>query len=363
VRGPTAPALVVLALSSACEQPPYEPNWLFHGQWIDIDGRDREPDETCAGSFEYLDRYAGALAVEFGVDQHLGSYRWYSPEQYEADSPCGDSQPYACAWHDGADTPLLPHEHEVVHLANFLAGECPSSLTEGLAVYYSASGSTPDESELGRLPARLEDPSARIPDDEYAALGRFVGFLVERFGLDAILEVCVIAGVDSSGAELAAAIESVLGVSPDSLLEDFRLEPHSCNSFERHQSRVYACGLAEAAPDAGIAGLPGQQFEIDPVIDCASESTAGPLDGDIWITHRIDLAADGDYSIALQPASEGQDISEVRLILAQCQPCAHERVFEPGEPAGLEPFEAGRYWLEVRAPKDFQGMVKVMIGR
>jgi hypothetical protein len=358
-----APVLVLLACANACDEAPYEPNWLFQGQWIDIDGRDREPDETCAGSFDYLDRYAGALSVEFGVHQHLGSYRWYSPERYEADEPCGDSRPYACAWHHGADTPLLPHEHEVVHLANFLAGECPSAITEGLAGYYAASGATPSRAELERLFARFEDPSAKIPDDEYAALGRFVGHLIERFGLEAILDVCVYAGVDSSGVELASAMEGILGASPEQLLADLLAQPQTCDSFERHQSRVYACGLAEAAPDAGVAGLPGQQFEIAPKIDCSDESTVGPLGGEIWITQRIDLWVDGDYFVGLQPGFAGQDVADVRLSLARCEPCAEVRVFEPGDAAEPEWFDAGRYWLELRAPEDFRGRVKVQLRR
>lgn len=351
---------VVLALLGGC-QDPYEPNWLFRGQWIDIDGRDREADETCAGTFEYLDRYAGAVAIEFGLNERLAPYRWYSPEQYDAEEPCGERHPYACAWYDGLETPLMPHEHEVVHLANFAAGICPNALSEGLADYYNTLGRTPGSNGLELLTARLRDPSAGIPHDEYPILARFAAYLVERFGLDQILEVCTLVGRYPTGDELATAMASVFGITNDALLADFAEQPGWCNSFEVYQSRVYACGVAEAAPNAGVAGIPGEVFEATYEFGCANESTVGPLGGEIWITQRIDIAADATYDVALRDGPSAGDIPDVELILAKCEPCGRVHSFGPGEFIGPEQYEAGRYWLEIRAPEDFRGTLTLTI--
>lgn len=351
----------MLALLAGC-QPSYEPNWLFRGQWIDVDGRDRDADQTCAGTFEYLDHFANAIAVEFGVHQHLGSYRWYSPEQYRADAPCGrDPEPFACASYDGVDTPALPHEHEIVHLANFLAAECPSVLEEGLADYYGSSGRTPSLGDLDRLPALLNDLSARILNDDYPAAARFVAYLVEQFGLDAILDVCAITGPEPSGDELARAMASVFGMTNEALFEDLARQPASCNAFEVYRSRVYACGAAEAAPDAGVVGRPGEPFEATYEFDCANKATIGPLDGEIWITERIDIAVAGSYQVALNGGSSRDDVPDVELRLAPCEPCGRVRSFGLGEIGEAEPLEAGRHWLEMRAPEDFRGTLTLTI--
>jgi hypothetical protein len=181
-----------LALFSGCEVDPHEPDPLFAGAWIDIHGRDRAPEDTCGGTFAYVDAYAGALAEEFGVTEHMGSYRWYSPAQYTAERPCGDA--YACTYDRTLNSTLLPHEHELVHLANFAAGACPSALAEGLAEYYSPWGNDANSNDFDLLVARLERPSEDPPDIEYGILGRFAGYLVDRFGITNVLEVCRVTG-------------------------------------------------------------------------------------------------------------------------------------------------------------------------
>lgn len=358
-----SPCAILLALVCACEQDPVDPNWLFHGEWIDVDGRDRTVEDTCAGTFEYLDRYAGALAVEFGVSEHLGSYRWYSSEQDEADDPCSAFNAYACAWPDGGgvDTPLLPHEHEVVHLANFAAGACPNALAEGLAEYYSTLARSPKSVDFDLLVARLEEPSQPFvhpPGREYGILGRFAAFLVERFGLDAILEVCRITGRYPDSDELTSTMESVFDVSTDTLLSDFAAELGPCNSAEFYQSRIFACGAGEAAPDAGLVA---EEFETTYVLDCANESTVGPVGDEIWIVERVDFEVDATYVIAL--LDEDGEIPEVELILAKCEPCGRVHSFAVGEFIYPEQVKAGRYSLELRAPADFIGTLTLTITR
>jgi hypothetical protein len=199
------------------------------GEWIDIDGRDRTAQDTCGGTFVYVDTYAGALAVEFGVTEHLGSYRWYSREQYAVDSPCGDF--YACAFTEDLTlhTPLLPHEHEIVHLAGFAAGECPSVLAEGLAEFYSTVGHDAQSNDFESLVTHFEVPSEYLSAaDQYGILGRFAAYLVARFGLEAVLDVCRTTGRTTDGPALSAAMESVLGVTTQELLADFESKLGFC---------------------------------------------------------------------------------------------------------------------------------------
>jgi hypothetical protein len=350
----------LLALVCGCEQESVEPNWLFRGDWINVDGRDRTIDETCAGTFDYLDSYAGALAIEFGIGEHLGTYRWYSPEQYDEDRPCGEAHPYACAFPDkgGIDTPLLPHEHELVHLADFAAAGCPAALAEGLAEYYSTLGANAQSGDLDLLVARLGEPSEHPPDAEYGILGRFAAFLVHRFGLDAIIEVCRITGRYPNGDEFASAMMSVFDVSTDTLLSDFAADLGPCNSAKIYQSRVFACGVGEAAPDAGLVTA---DFEATYVFDCASEITIGPIGDEIWIVERIDFDADGTYVLALH--DEDGEIPEVELLVAKCEACGSVHSFPAGVYIGPEQFTAGRYSLELRAAAGFSGRLTLTITR
>lgn len=348
---------VLLALMIGCETP-YEPNDLFLGDWIDIDGRGRTAQETCGGTFEYVDAYAGALAAEFGVTDHLGSYRWYSSKQYAADLPCGDA--YACTFDDGTlHTPLLPHEHEMVHLANFAAGACPSSLAEGLAEFYSTLGNNASADEFGQLVTRMQNPSEQPPDAEYGILGRFAAYLVNRFGLQAVLDVCRATGRYPDGAQLSAATQSMLGSTTAELLADFDLELSTCNASNIYQSHVFACGTGEAAPNAGVV-TDTTSVEATFALDCANEMTIGPLGDMIWIVERIDLDADATYLVSMD--GDGIDLADVELTLAKCEPCGTLRTFS-GEFIGPEQLDAGRYSLELRAPAHFRGNVIVSVSR
>lgn len=350
---------MLLALLGGCEQ--HEPNWLYRGQWIDIDGQGRDGSETCAGTFKYLDAYAGAVSKEFGANRHLGSYRWYPRDTYDAVAPCGDDllYPYACVLDGVVHTAFMPQEHEVVHLADGLAGKCPNALAEGLAVYYAPDGLTPAASDINLLGPRLENPSVRIPNGEYNILGKFAAFLVREYGIDSVVEVCSLTGRYPSGAELAFAMESVLGASPAELIDQLSEEPSACDSFDRYRSRVFACGVGEAAPDAGRVGETSITATF--TLGCASEMTSGPyaVSDTIWINQRLDLEADALYLVAMY-GEDGLQIPEVEFTLAKCEPCGAVRTIV-GEFIGPENFDAGRYSLELRAPADFSGSVIVKV--
>jgi hypothetical protein len=354
---------MVLSLLCGCVEEPYEPNWLFLGEWIDIDGRDRSAQDTCGGTFAYVDAYAGALAVEFGVTEPLGSYRWYSQEQYAIDLPCPEGSS-ACAFEDGVlHTQLLPHEHEMVHLAEFAevgAGGCPSVLAEGLATFYSSVGHDAKTSDFDSLVARMKIPS-EFPSTAhpYGILGRFAAYLVGRFGLEAVLDVCRTTGRFTDGPTLSAAMESVLGATTQELLADFEPELGICNTSQVYQSHVFACGAAQAAPDLGLVSVEGEQgIDVTFTLDCANEMTVGPLGDEIWTAGRFDVDADDIYIAAMH--GEGVEIPDVELRLAKCEPCGRVDTL-PGAFIGPQQLTAGRYSLELRAPADFRGSVNVTI--
>jgi hypothetical protein len=118
-------AIAALVLVTGCRDE-VEPVPLFHGEWIDIGGIGRERADTCVGTFDHVDAYAGALAAEFGVDGPIGSYVWYTAEDYDALLPCPPhSYPSACV-EDVVHSPFVPDEHEIVHIAHYHSGWAPN---------------------------------------------------------------------------------------------------------------------------------------------------------------------------------------------------------------------------------------------
>ncbi|KIG16083.1 hypothetical protein DB30_04955 [Enhygromyxa salina] len=72
-----------------------------------------------------------------------------------------------------------------------------------------------------------------------------------------------------------------------------------------------------------------------------------------------EVDADEIY-IASMSGGPGVEIPGVELTLAKCEPCGDVRTL-PGPFIGPEQLTAGRYSLELHAPTDFRGRVKVTI--
>jgi hypothetical protein len=350
---------LVVALASGCE---HERNWLFDGEWIDIDGWGREADEACAGTFEYFDAYSGMLAAEFGLDEPLGVFRWSSRAHFLAgDLPCNQERS-ACAEPGEAYSPFLPHEHEVVHLANYMTGMCPSVLSEGLAVYYDTGGNGSASGDLDLLSARLMRPDGKVPIDEYAIAGRFAAFLVHEFGLAAVLDVCSTAGRYPDAARLSSAMEAIMGASATELVEQLAAEPDECNEISHYQAKLYACGEDPLAPHAGFVDPQGEpDFVATYAFGCDNEASIGTVDGQVRIIQQIEFAESDLYHVKIEDSDENLLTSPpVTMELARCGYCGEvERV--RADRGQTRHVEAGHYRMELRAPADFVDTVEVTI--
>lgn len=358
-------ALVLLA---ACRDE-VDPVPLYEGEWMDVGGIGRERSDTCVGTFDYVDAYAGALAAEFGIDGPIGSYIWYTPEDFDELYPCPVPYPGACADEDTVHSAFLPHEHEIVHIAHHRYGWGPSPLAEGIAVYYSTQISEGKQLAVDVLSNRLASPSAGIPLGEYEMLGRFAGFLIERHGLQAVLEVCNVAGRDASGAQLSAAMQSILGESPDELLAALSQEPGYCNDFDTYRSNVFACGVAAAAPSLGtfVNGHLAARLELG----CDQPDTVGPFeggtfDGRMMRTLRLELPVDDVYMFTVHDETDEDEQMPkgLGLRVAQCRPCGDSVLAESDVDWGfplLVDFDAGRYSVEITMPEDYVGTVRLEI--
>jgi hypothetical protein len=324
------------ALTACVSEAPPSSDFEWAGEWIDIVGQDRLPIDTCAGTFEYLDSYAGVLAAEFGVSSHLGLYRWYSRERFEAEDPCGEPVG-GCTGQNGVFTHLMPLEHEVVHVVSNAVTLCPSVLTEGLAEYYGTTSEAPTGGDIDALIEASEHGA--IPSSGYPLAGAFAAYLVQTHGLDEVLALCELAGPYPNLEAFSQATSAALGVSLEQVLVDF--ETFECG-FDQYQSKLYECGLEPAVvvSDAPV------EFEIH--VDCASATTIGPRADEIWTLQLARVLEAGSYLVELVNEDGVAPTVELRECAA-CVDTPHVHRFGGAGGPTVEPLQLNARDYVVRA--------------
>jgi hypothetical protein len=355
-------ALVVFAgLIAACHDEAPEPVPLYHGQWIDILGVDRTAEDTCEGTFEYVDAYARVLAAEFGIDGPIGSYVWYTREEYDSMLPCGSDSPFpiSCTIGTVAYSAFMPLTHEMVHISNHQLTRCPDALAEGLAVYYSTDQDEGRATDVEVLAEHLANPSDHMPWDDYEMLGRLSAFLVEEYGLPAVLEVCRMVGRETTGPQLAEAMQSVFGAGPDELLAALSEQPVWCDDFDTYQSKVFACGVAPATQHFGLIE---DNLELTLEVGCDRPGTFPTALGDeIQHVLSFDAIANGAYLVDVTDAATSMRPEGAHWGVSRCGPCERWQTTEVGDDLPLATvLNAGRHILQITLPKDFSGTLRVL---
>jgi hypothetical protein len=333
----------------ADHDPAYDFRW--QGDRIDVVGIGTQPDQTCAGTLPYLDQFAEATAREFGVAGHLGVYRWYSSESFAQSTPCPDLA-VGCTGANGVFTRLMPHEHEVVHLANNQVIACPSVIAEGLAEFYSPTSSTPTS---GDIEALIQDSEhGAIGGDGYPLAGAFVAFLVERHGVESVLQLCAESGPYPSPATFSEAMHRALAVPLEDVLSEF--EDFDC-TYTQYRSKHFDCDDTESV-DILVGEDPAEaRFDLD----CQSMTTIGPRAAEIWTVGRMEVLTDGIY---LAEAIVTGEATGVRVQLIECRACADQpRTHTLVGNDSIDPIQlrAGRYSVHAIAPAGFSGSIVLRI--
>ena len=350
-----APAALAVACALLCACHPEsepKPDFEWRGQWIDILGLDTIPDQTCAGTFVYLDDFAGSTAREFGVTDHLGVYRWYSSARFEADDPCTGAAA-ACTGSNGVFSRVMPLEHEVVHLVNDHVVACPSVIAEGLAEYYGMTSQTPTTGDIVDLIAKSE--KGRIDFDDYPLAGAFVAHLVEVHGIGPVLDLCERSGVYPSMERFAEATQTALGTSLEQVLMNFA--GFDC-TFAEYRSKHFECG---GEPDL-FAGTEPVEFEF--IVDCESQGTIGPRQQEIWNLGLVRVQEPGIYLAELNSSSGSHE--GVRVVLTQCAGCydsprIHTLVDDGTNGTAPIQLEASDYMVEVFGSTSFADVVTLRL--
>ncbi len=278
-------ALVVLVTASACSEP--EPDFVWRGEHLDIRGHGVQESDYCGGTFTHVDAYMGEVAALFGFEGPRPVLSIGPSEFVDDHCPAGVT---GCAI-DGHATVLetaVPLDHELVHVAQRSAVDCPPLLAEGLAEYSSWNywdwGVDPNRIEL------VVDAWSRGESDyrDYSLLGHFVGFLVEVHGLDRVLVACELSGTSPSIDQFEAAMQSAFGLPLEQLLAEYQSDYPRCSARDMSRKLV-ECGQAlDGALEVG------QTIELDFDLDCTNAQTLGPrvVQGEpeqVWVNRRVRL--------------------------------------------------------------------------
>jgi hypothetical protein len=239
----------------------------------------------CAGSLPYMDRYVGELIETHDVPPgHVVSYYWLPNDEELIEEVCLGS--VACGFADATVvTPLLPHEHELVHAVRAHFGFSQDFLEEGAAELWGAHGdrdfdyrsSVEDGIELG-----VED----LPTTYYGTAGRFAAYMAFELGVEALVEIGKLTGPGSSPTEVDDAFEVVVGTTASEMARSYEGAGWFCGRSVYRDDSV-SCAVAERM-DCSLAADDGT-LTIDFDLDCGSERFIGPRDGVFWSDLVISL--------------------------------------------------------------------------
>lgn len=344
--------LLVLASTLACEDPDTPQSLYYDGAHLEVWASDGL--EACNGTFPYMEAWLSAFRDRVGrPDSEVRhTFYWLSPEEFEA-SPCVDAVACAFPRSDVIYSSVVPEEHELVHTE--LEGRPPSLLREGAAETFGCAGyyNLANDSSI----ASLAD-ERQIPGPAYQVAGRFSRFLIDRFGVDAYLDLYTgLDGVEGR-AGLAAGVADILGVELSSLVEDFEQRP-TCK-LEAWRFYDVECSVLPLTP-----WHDPDRWSTTVDLACDAPDVIGPRSGAVWARRALHIAHADRYTLSV----ESDDPSVVATISSCEAACVREGptvVTIPAatvsRPTTLE-LDAGRHWLRIEQAADSGAPVTVRIER
>jgi hypothetical protein len=345
--------LLALALPVACEDPDAPQSPYYDGAHLEVWASDGL--EACNGTFPYMEAWLSAFRDRVGrSDSEVRhTFYWQSPEEFEA-SPCVDAVACAFPRTDVIYSSIVPEEHELVHTE--LEGWPSSLLREGAAEVFGSAG----HFDVVNVPSieSLAD-ERRIPGPAYQTAGRFSRFLIDRFGIDAYLDLYAGLDADAGREGLAAGVADILEADLSSVVADFE-QQRACR---QEAWRFY---------DVECAALPLEPWQ-DPdrwsaTVDlaCDAPDVIGPRFDTVWARRALHVPETDRYTLSI--ASD--DPSAVVTIFSCNASCGRADestvVMIPAatiEHATTLELDAGRHWLRIEQAAGSGAPVTVRIER
>lgn len=350
-------------LGGGCQDPPSPrdrlPDPTQVGEHLRFYTEDDGEQAMCAGTLPYMDRYIDALIRLHGTSPDLlVDYYWFPTNQERIDEICSAT---ACTFADAVTlTPIIPHEHELVHAVRGELGFSNDILEEGAAEIWGAHDDRSFDYGLS-LETAATLAEDELPVDYYGVVGRFAAFVVSAFGQEAFVELGKLTADKSSPAELSEAFESVTGMTSSEVFASYEEAGWRCGrSVYRDDS--LACSVAPAM-DCSLAEDDGTlHYELD--LDCGSEQFVGPRGGVIW--SDVILSVQQSHPIYISVAVEDEDEDEVgRFSLLPCGVGCEgiDYTIVPNDPNGSlgVPVHAGQYLFRIELPADGRPRGKAVV--
>jgi len=360
-----AVASSIVALASGCqEELPEIGAQIYQGDDFEVWASDGLV--ACGGTHAYTEGWLAAFRRRLGAEARPTSHRffWLSPEDIDR-TPCSLGTG-ACAFTSRTPksiyTPLIPHEHEIVHveLAHLVG---PPLLTEGAAEMFGTSRVGPNE--LNSYPVGELLDGDRITGLGYPSAGRFSRFLVDTYGMDTYFDLLREAEPKETERGLRDAFDDALGIPVDDVIAEYETFP-ACDS-PRWRYHDYECEDLPAHPWSTAT-----RWQESIALDCAENDVIGPRPDDfypssvdmIWVLRAIDVETPGLHLLRLESSEPAT---------AYLEPCVGG-CFDGGPAAAglfasveIPPFIAdlavGRYWLRVLHPAASRAEVTVTLDR
>ncbi|MEM6294575.1 MAG: hypothetical protein AAGA54_25095 [Myxococcota bacterium] len=264
----------------------------------------------CGGSRAFLDRFAGALIDEQGLeleDEQKARIYLLTPEELEELEFCPPGT--VCGYGRFAYTDQALDKHELVHAVRGAAYGAelpgPTLFEEGLATLYGGSrgpGEAEERDVFAGLDAAEDGLNGRVSTRWYPVGADFMDFLARTSSYRVLSEFLEdLVGASQSG-DVAVPFEERFGASFDESVVRFQTDFPVCTEISR--TRL----LVECAEDP----LPfDENGRLEPVFDlhCDDDKVLGPFEGKMWRTFTFEIETSQPIHFQAPYGVEGDDLS------------------------------------------------------
>jgi hypothetical protein len=291
-----------LLVAAGCVAEPVYPPIEWHGEHVDF-GRTRTDEQVCAGTFAYLDAFAGITKSRVGTASRV-QYFWVEASDLDDYCAGGTEDKTGCAKPDGTVfAEDLVDEHEVVHGTRAELDFAHRFVEEGLATAWgffpALAFSVPDRTATIDV---MQSADTGMSGTDYLLAADFIGFILGTEGYQPLDKVTRKTDYASSYAQLEAELEASVGVPVGDLTLAFAGEP-GCAPREFTESVV---GCAEAPLECDVDG-----FELEVSVGCGVEDVVGPTEERIFTQRTFSVPSDGEYLFRLQGPEDNDERNEV----------------------------------------------------
>ena len=322
----------------------------------------------CGDPTGHMDHFIRLTAAELRVTPPTGdrriSYYWLDRDHFEELSRCGAREVAGCAWGDDLIfARSFPIDHELVHSLAQTYGAVPPMFGEGLAGVYEVPAPGPDDEPwmTGATVAEVieEFQGEYLPAEHYPLAAAFVGFLIERNGVDALLRAMAHMRYTDGPRRISNLLEAELGAPLEQLSREFQITQYRCPGRALHR-KLFECSAPEIAWD-------GELWVGHRTLGCDQDDVIGPFYSETLASYStIEVPVDGTYALTvIGDAEVGAGETRHAVTLLRCGGCTGhvQATIAAGSRTQTLTLTAGLYSLRFTGPVEAATSVGLRLER